>query len=516
MKILALHCVLWIVSLLLTLPVSAKEVTIQVREAELSEVVEMIAQQQQVNVLMSGDVDGTVSISLYDTPLKEALTAIANAAGFALEQHGGNYFILPHDQIGTYQNGSLTSLRVYDVDYVDGEELKSVIEDHVSLYGKVNYIPKRNVMIVQDQPDFLRQIDRLMSKVDQQPQQVLIEAKILEVTLNDDESLGIDWQNLFQSDGGSGGFGVRGNTNLGDGFFFDLVTPNVEVALNALQDEGRLNTLSTPKLVALENEEASVVIGDRRGYQVTTTINQVTTESIEFLESGVILRVTAEIDENGRILMSVHPEVSNGTVDANGIPSQTTTEVTTNILVPSGETIFIGGLMKQTDSLSRTSVPVVNRVPGLRRLFASKERNLLTTETVVLIRPIIADDFNDDWNRQEIDAVESFQIEEPTLEPWTLTAADTDQAANAQQVVDQGAVETVQPVQPAQRKVEAPMKEVVEEVKDNSTPETTPAKPENGIENIAIAQVPVNVLSASCPTSELLFCYDDHCVCEST
>lgn len=153
-----------------------------------------------------------------------------------------------------------------------------------------------------------------------------------------------------------------------------------------------MRTLSTPKLMALDNQEASVIIGDRRGYQVTTTINQVTSESIEFLESGVILRVTPKIDPTGRILMDIHPEVSTGTVDANGIPSQTTTEVTTSLLVPDGETVFIGGLIKHTQSQSYQRVPLLGRVPGIKGLFRSKERTNVNTETIVLITPRLVDD----------------------------------------------------------------------------------------------------------------------------
>jgi len=81
-----------------------------------------------------------------------------------------------------------------------------------------------------------------------------------------------------------------------------------------------------------------VLVGLLFGYQHRVQ----TAESIEFLESGVILRVTPSVDDRGQIMLEVHPEVSNGTVDANGIPSQTTTEVTTRLLVPNGQTVFLG------------------------------------------------------------------------------------------------------------------------------------------------------------------------------
>ena len=253
---------------------------------------------------------------------------------------------------------------------------------------------------------------------DEVPHQVLIEAQILEVTLTDEDTYGVDWSKLFQSDGGNGSFGTRGLFGGGSsgnaGFLFELVTPNVDVQLSALQQEGRIRTLSTPTLVALDNEEASVVIGDRRGYQVTTTINQVTTESIEFLESGVILRVTPNVDPSGNIMMDIHPEVSTGAVDANGIPSQTTTEVTTSLLVPDGKTVFIGGLIKHTQSQSYQRVPVLGRIPGIKALFRSKERSNVNTETIVLITPRLQDreeHARDGFLTHSLDSVESVEHE---------------------------------------------------------------------------------------------------------
>ena len=437
--------------------VSAANVTINVRNAELAEVVEMISKQQRVNVLMGANVTGQVSLNLYDTPVEKALDAAANAAGFALERRGKNYFIVGHEEVGRYADGSVTNIRWYDLNYVDGTAIEQMLENYMSRYGRANFIENRNLLVVEDKPDFLYRIDKLLKAIDRKPRQVMIEARILEVTLNDDENFGIDWADLFNSNGGTGSYGTSGfASGSSTGFFFDLVTPDVTVALDALTDEGRLHTLSTPKLVALENEEAQVVIGDRRGYQVTTTINQVTTESIEFLESGVILRVKSKIDDDGRVLMEVHPEVSTGTVDG-GIPSQTTTEVTTNLLVPSGETVFIGGLIKKTDSFRRTSVPGINRVPGLRRLFSGQEKTELVTETIVLITPTIAEDLTETWNTGPQRRVEGVEFGVPEIEPWVTEA----------KLMRQG----VESVRDGVRSMFASEPELVEKLEPEATPE---------------------------------------------
>ena len=139
------------------------------------------------------------------------------------------------------------------------------------------------------------------------PDQIFIEAKILQVTLTDSDVYGINWARLFNYDSGEGSFGVTGLPSPGSGLFFSLLTPNIDVALEALETQNRVRSLSSPKLLALEGQKASVVIGERQGYRVTTTINQVTTESIEFLESGDQLCSTAECDRQRQNRPYAHP-----------------------------------------------------------------------------------------------------------------------------------------------------------------------------------------------------------------
>jgi type II secretory pathway component GspD/PulD (secretin) len=142
-------------------------------------------------------------------------------------------------------------------------------------------------------------------------------------------------------------------------------------------------------LLALEDQPAETLIGERLGYNVTTTINNVTTTSTEFLESGVILKVTPSVDQDSRVLLKIHPEVSSGTVTNDGIPNQKTTEVTTTMLVDSGQTVFIGGLIRRDSTETREGVPVLGDIPGLKLLFSNRAVNTVNTELVVLVTPYI-------------------------------------------------------------------------------------------------------------------------------
>ena len=149
-----------------------------------------------------------------------------------------------------------------------------------------------------------------------------------------------------------------------------------------------MRTQATPKLLTLENQEATTNIGDKLGYRVTTTLNNITTETIEFLETGVILRVTPSVDSDGRIAMRVRPEVSSGSF-LGGIPSKKTTEVNTQLVAENGQSILIGGLIKAHAGLRRTGVPLLGDVPGIGKLFSNSEETGSSTELIVVITPRI-------------------------------------------------------------------------------------------------------------------------------
>lgn len=365
-------------------------ISLSLKKANIEEVMQMLSKQQRINVLLGPGVDGEVSLNLYDTPVDQAIRAIASAGGFVVERRQRSYFIMRAEDSGKYSSGT-TEVRSYAIRYTDPNEVEGVVRNHLSSLGKVKVLSDRRMLIVEDTSEFQHRIKALLRELDKRPRQILIEAHILQIQLDDGDSFGFDWTKLFNSDGGTGSFGVQGFNGSGTtGLFLQLSTPDINVALNALRNETRVRTLSTPKLLALENQEASVIIGNRLGYKVTTTINQVTTESIEFLESGVILKVTPSVDDSDRILLDIHPEVSDGDLPG-GIPRQNTTEVTTQVLVGNGQTVFIGGLLKQKDSDSSNRVRGLSRIPLFGKLFGSEESSFSNTETIVMITPRIVD-----------------------------------------------------------------------------------------------------------------------------
>jgi len=365
-------------------------ISLRFQEISLKEVVDLMSRHARVNILLGKGVAGIVSLNLYEVGIRDAIYAVAQSAGYTMEMRGDTYVILDRNDAGQDAAGGTTRIRTFKVQYSNPKQVAEILAKYLSRQGKLTTLAERNMLVVEDAPDFLDRVQRLLAEIDIEPRQVMIEAKILEVTLDKSEAFGVDWTKIFSADGnnkvGTTGLAQRGSTGL----FFNIINRNFEIFLSALSSKGRVRTLSTPKLLALENQEASAVIGDRIGYKVTTTANQVTTETIQFLETGVILRVTPSVDQRGRVLLHIHPEVSSASV-VGGIPSKKSTEVTTQLLCEDGHAIFIGGLIKRSSASRRSGVPGLGDLPAVGGLFSATDESNSMTETVVIITPRIVD-----------------------------------------------------------------------------------------------------------------------------
>jgi type II secretory pathway component GspD/PulD (secretin) len=374
-------------------------ISLSVKQTEISELYEMLSRENKVNILLASGVEGEVSVNLYDISVRDAIYAIASAAGLAVERIKKGYLITKRSDVGKTIAGGMTDLRTFKVQYSDSKKVSEILENHLSEYGKIDILEDRKILVIEDLPEFIDRIEKLLRVLDQAPAQILIEAKIFNIILDDSQKFGVDWTKTFAAGGGKGNIGVE---NLGSqvldlaigsaagpaGLFFNYFNNNIEVQLNLLSRKGRLRTLASPSLLALEHQESQVIIGDRQGYKLTTVNVGVSTESIEFLESGVILRVTAFIDRFGRIMMDIHPEISSGTIK-DSLPTQQTTEVHTQLLVEHGQTVFIGGLIRNTITSSHQGIPILEDIPFLGLLFAKEDDISNMTETIVMIKPQI-------------------------------------------------------------------------------------------------------------------------------
>ena len=165
-------------------------ISLTMRDVDLAEVMDMLSRDQRVNILVSTDSSKSVSFSLYDMTLPDAIRAIANAAGLAVEHYDGSYFIVDRDEAGKYAPDALTRVASFELQYAEVSEMESLLRPYLSEYGELTIFADKNVLMVQDTPQFLARVRSLLRELDRQPMQIMIEAQILEVTLSDEDSYG--------------------------------------------------------------------------------------------------------------------------------------------------------------------------------------------------------------------------------------------------------------------------------------------------------------------------------------
>jgi MSHA type pilus biogenesis protein MshL len=312
---------------------------------------------------------------------------------------------------------------VFRLNNASAEDILPKITPMVSHdYGNIQIDKRSNTVVVQDNPERIAQIADVINAFDTRNKAVLIEAKIVQITLNDNFQWGINWQGvnwtaIFNQ---LNGYHVTGQVveNLlltsaasvtpgavtAPGLTATvgvMEKPNFQAVINFLDTLGKTNLLSSPRVMALNNQTAKIHVGDKVAKITTTLINAgstttspITTENVEFLDVGVKLSVTPTIGDDNTITMKVIPEVSSvestiTTADGSIIPVITLAEAEASLVVKDGVTVVLGGLMQENRSNTDTEVPFFGRIPLLGYLFRSRSKTVTKTELVIFLTPHI-------------------------------------------------------------------------------------------------------------------------------
>ena len=257
--------------------------------------------------------------------------------------------------------------------------------------------PNNSLLVFASTRDYQR-IRRVADSLDVVPNQVLIEATIAEVTLNDDLKFGVRW--YFQNRRSSFAFtdAVNGAiTSVFPGFSYALRAANVQVTLDALNEITNVNVVSSPSLMVLDNRTATLQIGDQ--VPVATQSGVFTTgavvNTISFKDTGVILSVTPRINESGRVLLDIEQEVSSvARTTTSGIDSPTIRQrrVRTTVVVNDGEALALGGLIQDQTRQGSEQIPVLGDLPIIGNAFRQKTDGLVKTELLIMITPRVVRD----------------------------------------------------------------------------------------------------------------------------
>lgn len=313
---------------------------------------------------------------------------------------------------------------------------------------RISAIEENNQLMIMAQPFEWEQMQAAIRRLDTPPLQVQIEARILEVTLTDGLQYGVQWWlgNLMTAPGqydstrnewsypnpyhrrGST-IGAAGPGAAASSFFYSFLNSKFQIAISALESSGVAKTLSAPSLVVNNNQEASLSVGDQipvvqtyynglgayggvnNNNQNGTTQNNFVggmTGSVQYLSTGVMLNVMPRVNPGGLVYLDIEQQVSTpgAAANAGGNPPIAQRQIQTSVAVQSGQTLLLGGLIKEIRQDSDSSVPGISKVPVLRNLFGKTKKSTDRTELIVLITPRVINNSNearqvtDDYIRQ--------------------------------------------------------------------------------------------------------------------
>jgi len=279
--------------------------------------------------------------------------------------------------------------------------------------GSVMADERSNQLTISAYPGRMNEIIKLINSLDVKTKAVMIDVRILQLTINPKYDAGIDWNRVFTNSKNKlarsldfqGAFPISSTVSTDDTLgtvgrvaIGNLTTDEFTAELKLLKQIEKTNTIASPRLMVLNRQESKINIGDRIPYVITTTTgtgtNVSVSEEIKFIDVGMILVVTPVINDEGYITMKIRPEISSrtGTLTTptdNAIPIVNTTFLETNIVVKDGVTVILGGLRRDELTENTKGNPYLMNVPVVGNLFKSRSETTRKTEIVIFITPKI-------------------------------------------------------------------------------------------------------------------------------
>ena len=308
-------------------------------------------------------------------------------------------------------------VRTITLKFLNAANLKTVLAKMSSVNGSIGTDDNTNSIIVCDTNDNMERILAEIRKADQTPKQVIIEVFIIDVQLNNDTEIGVDWDILST---GNKDFSYRQSTvypdrmsiiaptsttlgsmsafeHTGLGSELAIVTEDIRNVLHLLQQKRNVDILASPRVMVVSGQKASIKTVEEIPYQEITQSsaggggNSAIT-STQFKDVGVTMDVKATVTDEGKVLLTVSPSQSVATgTSIGGVPVIDKREATTTLLMDDGQVVIMGGLRRQDTQFTKNQVPVLGDLPLIGFIFANNRKVVQNSELLVLLSPHISE-----------------------------------------------------------------------------------------------------------------------------
>ncbi|MEM7622464.1 MAG: hypothetical protein AAF235_04600 [Planctomycetota bacterium] len=428
-------------------------VDLHVRDEDLGAVLQLLSAASRRNIVVSRNVEATVTASLYGVTFYDTLDALLHVNGFGYVERGGFVYVHTRDELEEIRAATRErATRVIELDFLNAVDAARFVAPLLSEEGTITTpgaaedfaIPSsaptgkddyasHAIVVVNDFDENIIAIEDVLKQIDTRPTQVLIEATILQARITEANAFGIDFsiiadlnfddlvnplsavsRMLDGTDAGDGntqplvpGDNVGraltssvGNASGPATLRVGVIDQDVAVFLRVLDEVTDVTVISNPKVLTLNRQPARVLVGTRVGFLSTTTTETATTETVEFLDTGTQLHVRPFVTRDGLIRMEIKPQVSSATLrDAQGsqgqtltVPDEDTTELVTNLYVRDGQTVVLGGLFTESTTSSRRQVPLLGDLPIVGAPFRGHDDSISRNELIFLVTPSIVSD----------------------------------------------------------------------------------------------------------------------------
>jgi len=442
-------------------------ISVEFNEADIQSAFKILALKGNVNIVASPEVVGKVTMQLQDVPWMNAFETIVKTYGFSYEKKGNIYEILTPEALKARRaEAEIMAREVFSLDYAQIDQVTAALKKVLSDKAEVEPIVGTNQIVITDELGNMESIRALMKEIDTKLLQVHIETKIVRTTLNKGEKMGLDWnpsvgvqgskrpttfpfspkstgrflsnksilpigQTAAESTVSTTSGGGQNTetaqdfpTGVAQGFPFaqpeDFKFGTVDfnqftVMFNMLSNRSSTKIISNPRIVVMNHQAAQIQVGNEIGIpklERNETSGAFEVSGFESRNTGIVLNVTPHISKKKDVLMKVRPEVTKflGFEPINDTnltsPQFETVVAETTVIVHSGDTLVIGGLISDEDSESQNRVPYLSDIPVAGWMFKSRNPSKVRTETIFFITVTLVDDVyskkaQDDWNQSQ-------------------------------------------------------------------------------------------------------------------
>ncbi|MFH1679177.1 MAG: type IV pilus secretin PilQ [Candidatus Eisenbacteria bacterium] len=380
--------------------------SLDVQKAEIATVLRTIADFSGRNIVAGPEVTGQVTVRLLSVPWRSALDVVLRANGYGWKEDAEG--IIRVATIKNLQNEDVEKeaaerrreellplhTRVFQVNFAKAGDLQEAIETILSQRGQVHVDTRTNSLLVKDIEQNLDRAGSLVQELDQETKQVEIMARLVDVDAKVSRELGIEWiasglNNPAIDATGDAAVDAAITASAGS-FSVGTIGPGgtLDATLSALATENKARIISNPRITTVDNQEAWILVGKKIPLIVSDPSGNPITELTTI---GIQMTVTPHIHSNGNITLDLHPEVSDLSAQATvqGGIIIVTSEASTRVMVETGQTAVIGGLIRSNTSETGVGIPFLRDIPLLGHFFSSSSDVEEQRELLIFVTPRI-------------------------------------------------------------------------------------------------------------------------------